>query len=283
MAFLLQNLIPVSAGQQIDANRLWWYSNTEDTVATIKASGYFNTATQFLNQNDVLFIVGSDEKQMIEVTSASQASTVTTIEYTGSSGSISLAEGNMLVGNSSGVGAAVDMSTDGQILVGDGTTVNSVAMSGDATLDNAGALTIAAGAVEQSMISANSLDATVVKNSTDADIFGALPILFRIDTAGGATADTDVTMNFTVRVIDVWVANRAAGTTSDTITVKNGANAITDAIDISGGDKTIARAGELDDANWNITAAGILRVTETDGGGSDSPATTVFVKAVRVV
>jgi len=57
-------------------------------------------------------------------------------------GEITLAEGSILVGDSDGVGSAVDASTDAQILVGDGTTVASVAMSGHATIDNAGALTL---------------------------------------------------------------------------------------------------------------------------------------------
>ena len=62
-------------------------------------------------------------------------------------GEITLAEGSLLVGNSSGVAAALAAETDTQILVGDGTTVASVAVSGDATLANTGALTLAAGAV----------------------------------------------------------------------------------------------------------------------------------------
>ena len=43
----------------------------------------------------------------------------------------------------------------GYILVGDGTDVNSVAVSGDVTLSSAGAVTIATGAVENGMIAAD--------------------------------------------------------------------------------------------------------------------------------
>jgi hypothetical protein len=57
-------------------------------------------------------------------------------------GEITLAEGSLLVGNASGVAAALDASTDTQILVGNGTTATSVAVSGDATLANDGALTV---------------------------------------------------------------------------------------------------------------------------------------------
>jgi len=55
---------------------------------------------------------------------------------------ISLAEGNLLVGNSSGVGVALVAKTSGQILVGNGTTLVSVALSGDATLASNGAITV---------------------------------------------------------------------------------------------------------------------------------------------
>jgi len=55
---------------------------------------------------------------------------------------ISLAYGSVLVGNSSGLAAALSAKGDGKILVGNGTTVTSVAVSGDATLANTGALTI---------------------------------------------------------------------------------------------------------------------------------------------
>lgn len=55
---------------------------------------------------------------------------------------ISLAYGSVLVGNSSGVAAALSAKGDGKVLVGNGTTITSVSLSGDATMTNAGVLTI---------------------------------------------------------------------------------------------------------------------------------------------
>ena len=57
-------------------------------------------------------------------------------------GDLAIAEGNMLVGNSSGLGAELDISTDTQIIVGNGTTATSVAVSGDATIANTGTVTV---------------------------------------------------------------------------------------------------------------------------------------------
>ncbi len=162
--------------------------------------------------------------------------------------------------------------TSGQILVGDGTDIVSVAVSGDATLAANGALTVADSVLEGSNVA----------NTADANVIGGIEVMHRVNTAGGATADTDVTLTHKTLITDVYVQNNAAGTASDTITVKNGSNAITDAIDISGADKTIARVSTIDDAYSTIAAAGTLKITETDGGGSDSPATTVYVRGLRV-
>jgi hypothetical protein len=57
---------------------------------------------------------------------------------------MALAQGSVLVGDSDGEAAALSAKGDGKIIVGNGTTVTSVSVSGDATLANTGALTIGA-------------------------------------------------------------------------------------------------------------------------------------------
>ena len=64
-----------------------------------------------------------------------------------------LARGSVLIGGASDRPTEVDASSSGYVLVGDGTDVNAVAISGDVTIDAAGAITIANNAVETSMIS----------------------------------------------------------------------------------------------------------------------------------
>ena len=78
--------------------------------------------------------------------------------------------------------------TSGQILVGDGTDFGNVAVSGDATLASNGALTIAANAVDGSMIAMGS-DATgdIMKyNGTDYArmAMGSSEQVLRVNTAG---------------------------------------------------------------------------------------------------
>lgn len=53
-----------------------------------------------------------------------------------------LAIGSILIGDGSDAPAALDISGDAEILVGNGTTATAVAMSGEASIDNAGAVTL---------------------------------------------------------------------------------------------------------------------------------------------
>lgn len=202
-----------------------------------------------------------------------------------------LTEGNLLVGSAANVATVTDFSANAQIGIGDGTTFNSVAVSGDMTITNAGVVTIANDAittvkilnsnVTEGKIAPNTLTGTVVGNTADAPVIGGIPVIFPIATAGGATANTDVTSTHKIRIVDVWVVNTGLGTAGDTIQIFNGASAITDAIDINKADETVTRAGTIDDVQAVIAAAGTLRVTETDGGGADSPSTIVYVLAIR--
>ena len=64
-----------------------------------------------------------------------------------SSAEIALAEGNILVGNAAGLAAALSGKSDKQILIGNGTTVISVVVSGDISIANDGIVTIEADAV----------------------------------------------------------------------------------------------------------------------------------------
>ena len=83
---------------------------------------------------------------------------------------------------------------------------------------------------------------------------------------GSITADFDVVLTEKFEVIDVICRKDTAGA-SNTITVKNGATAITDAIAYAV-DKAVTRAGTIDTASNVIAAGGTLRVTATRSAGS---------------
>lgn len=132
-------------------------------------------------------------------------------------GEITLAEGSILIGNASGVATSLDAKTSGQILVGNGTTATSVAVSGDATLSSAGAVTIATGAVEDSMIEGLAAGQFIV--GTD----GTAANNAKVTMSGGATMTG-------AGVVTVSSASGTWGTGGTTTSSGPGAVAITGAI-----------------------------------------------------
>jgi hypothetical protein len=70
---------------------------------------------------------------------------------------MALVRGYVWIGDSDGEAGQVDAKGSAKILVGDGTDVNSVSISGDVTISTAGAVTIASNAVETVMIKNNAV------------------------------------------------------------------------------------------------------------------------------
>ena len=106
---------------------------------------------------------------------------------------------------------------------------------------------------------------------------GGMPfILTATLTSGNTVVIHNANAPFKYRVINAWsVATSNAG---GTWTVKNGANAITDAVAVTATDKTINKAGTIDDAYHEVAAAGSLSVV---GDGSLAHAI-VYIECVRV-
>jgi hypothetical protein len=249
MAFNLENWSKVSSSANGKAPVVYGYNADTDNKAAVEVSGYFDSISGRLKLNDTIYIDASDDQEWYRVTAVSPN---VTIEAT--TGELdALTDGNLYVGSASNVPVGV-------------------AMSGDATMVNTGALTIADSV----------LDGSNAADHAAANAVGSLMEIHEIVTAGGATADTDLVITHKSKVVDVWCRVETVGSTSDTIQLKNGANVITDAMSIDIAQYAVARAGLINSANEEIAAGGTLRVTETDGGGSDSPATTVYVKVVRV-
>jgi hypothetical protein len=128
-------------------------------------------------------------------------------------------------------------------------------------IEDAGSL-ITATTVEGAL--AEKLDGRRVANVANANLIGGVPVVHTIDVADGVTGDVDTVLTHKTQVLDVTVIKMAgAGGADDTITVKNVATAITNAIDINIADKVVARAGTVDDASNVVAAGAILRITRT--------------------
>lgn len=103
---------------------------------------------------------------------------------------------------------------------------------------------------------------TVPAGTTKPGMVLAIPVA----TTGSVTADFDTVVEDKCEVIDVICRKDGAGA-GNTITVKNGTNAISDAIAYAT-DKAVTRAGTIDTANNVIAAGGTLRVTATRAAGT---------------
>jgi hypothetical protein len=87
--------------------------------------------------------------------------------------------------------------TAGKILVGDGTSYEEVAVSGDATLASSGALTIAATSVENSMLAGSIADSKLNTISTAGKV-----ALTALEIDGGSDIGADLTTSDLIIVDD---------------------------------------------------------------------------------
>lgn len=109
----------------------------------------------------------------------------------------------------------------------------------------------------------------VAAGTTTPGVLTCIPVV----TSGSVTADFTVTLAEKFEVLDVICRKDVAGA-ANTITVKNGSTAITDAI-VFAVDKVVTRAGTIDTAQNVIAANGTLTVTATRAAGTVAGLVTV--------
>lgn len=112
----------------------------------------------------------------------------------------------------------------------------------------------------------------------------SMPFVIAIPITAAEAGNFDYTTLAKLQVLDAWAVHMGgAGEATDTVQLFNGATAISDAMDWSGVDTAIVRAGTLDDAAWEVAKGGTLRVTTVDAdAGDDVGLGTVYVLAVKV-
>ena len=159
----------------------------------------------------------------------------------------------------------------GQIFVSAGSAygIDEVAVSGDATLAANGALTIADSVLEGSNVA----------NVAPDNVVGGIPVIFEIAVEDG-TANNDITSTHRIKVIDFWfVGGDTQGSTSDTVQLLNGVNAITEAVAKTTDAGCLVRATSFDNDYTTIAAAGTIRVAAVK---DTNVAGTAYVMAIRV-
>ena len=112
-------------------------------------------------------------------------------------------------------------------------------------------------------------------------VVGSLEVLYINATANGANygawfGNADCPEKF--EIIDVWCINNGGAAGATTITIKNGSDSVTNAIDINVADKTIVRAGTIDDAYTTVLPGGTIVATSSTGTADAD----VYVLLMRV-
>ena len=149
------------------------------------------------------------------------------------------------------------------------------ALSGVTTLGMSGALSGA------TSIPASILTGGNAANTADNAVLPALQVVYPVLVTGGANADHDVVITHKTRITGVKIIKKSAAGTTSTITVKNGASAITDAVATVGADNTTYLAATIDDSTYEIAAGGTLRVSSASAS-ADAPQCLVLVEGYRV-
>jgi hypothetical protein len=140
---------------------------------------------------------------------------------------IALAEGSILVGNAAGAAAALDAKGDTKVLVGNATTITSVALSGDVTMDNAGAVTLAADSVDLSHLGS---DTNTWLNDIRTYVADGMLAIATITVSAGDATDFKTTTTAIYRIAGTHYTKAATDTLSfsaaDTINTGAGAGTL---------------------------------------------------------
>lgn len=157
----------------------------------------------------------------------------------------------------------------GELWVGDSNgAAQAVAMGGDATINEAGNVSIAD----------QKISGVHASNSVAGAAVAAVPCVFQFLIPSGADANTDIIMPYKCRVIDAWAIPSSLGSDAS-VQVINSGNAVTDSINVITANE-IHRFTQIDDAYWDVSATAALRVASSSGA-ANFPGATVYVMCVR--
>lgn len=136
---------------------------------------------------------------------------------------LALTYGSVLIGNSGNAAAAVDAKSSGQILVGNGTTLASVAVGGDAALAANGALTVSkiGGAANSGYLPVGNGSALVVV-AVSGDAALAANGALTVSKIGGTANSAYVPVGNGTALVNVAVSGDVALASNGAVTVGNG-------------------------------------------------------------
>jgi len=220
----------------------------------------------------------------LTTTGAVNSATLTTTSTATIGGDVDIGTGNVTITAATG-----DVTFAGNITGASGILGNVTVDSGSIT-DAGGNISFGdenlttTGTITMGGMSGAVLDGGNAALTAAAATTPGLTCLFISTISAGAAGDVNITVAGEWLVVDAWAIHTGgAGEGSDTLQLFNGANAISDAIDWSGADTALARAGSLVDNYQHIADGGTLKWTTTDNdAGTDVGAGIAYVLCVKV-
>jgi len=190
-----------------------------------------------------------------------------------------ITRGSVKVGGASDAPTDLDAKTSGNILVGDGTDIASVAVSGDATLSSAGALTIANSAVTTAKIDDAAVTAAKLDNDANR-VQVVIPVSFESAGEIGAV-DYKICFPCTIEAIHGTVTKTFTSTGTH-VFKDNGGTVLTGSqIDMSSALLLGNIVSSTPTANNTFVAGDVIRIeTSVSGGvGGKSSVTLCMLKS----
>jgi hypothetical protein len=248
------------------------------TRGSVKVGGALNAPTDLDAKTDGYILVGDGtDVNSVAVSgdvTLSNAGAVTIADNAVTNAKLAdITRGSIKVGGTSNVPTDLDAKTDGYILVGNGTDVNSVAVSGDVALSNTGAVTIADNAVTTAKI--NALAVTNAKIAADAiDGTKIADDAINSEHITDGSVDNIHLANESVTVGSTAINLGSSATTIDGLNTVHGIDAA--GTDAAGTDLTIKAGG-----GTGTGAGGEILFQVADGGSTGSSVNT-FATALTI-
>lgn len=165
-----------------------------------------------------------------------------------------ITRGSIIVGGTSNAPTALDANNSGQILIGDGTDLLSLAVTGDITITGGGVVAIAAGVIVNADISASAAIVLtklasgasaqiIVANGSGVPVYVDMTGDVTISNAGVAAIAAGVIVNADINASAGIVLSKLAGAAAGSIIVANGSSVFAAAT--MSGDATISSTGVI--------------------------------------
>lgn len=247
---------------------VWSYTSNDDALSVIQGGGYFNpdldesseNLTSLLKLYDFIMARGDDGCAVLYIVSVNPyvAADITDV-------SMDLGYGKMYIGNSSNHPTELTVSGNGHIIIGNGTTATTHAVTGDITLSNSGVTAIASGVIVNADVNASAAIAfskLAALPSTQILVGSAGSVATAVTVTGDVTiGNTGVTAIASGVIVNADINASAAIDFSKLATLSSGNILVGSVSNVA---TSVAMTGDITISNAGVTAIGSGVIVNAD-------------------